>query len=147
MKVILKNKNQYVLRFELGENYPASFIQFLKKEKISGGFFFGLGGMGDPEIAYYDLKKKKYLSKKFGGVFEVLSLIGNVAIRGTTRKKNSAESGIIIHNHVVLGNRNYKIIGGHLIKAKIGATLEIILWETGGLKRNFDTLTGLNILD
>ena len=138
MEIISQKGSEFIVKFEKGENYPAALVRFLKKRKIRSGFFYGLGGFVDPEIAYYDLKIKKYFSRQFRGVFEVLSLVGNVATLG---KK------IVVHNHVILGKRNYQVIGGHLNKAKVGGTLEIYFHQLDNkLKRSYDKKTGLNLL-
>ena len=140
MKIVYQLKNNYVLRFNKGERYLDEFKKFLEEEKITSAFFYGLGGFLEVEIAFYDLDKKKYISKKMDGPFEVASLIGNVA-----ENKN----GIVIHNHVVLGDSNYRAFAGHLVDAVVGGTLEIYvtkLNEGGKLKRELDKGTGLNLL-
>jgi predicted DNA-binding protein with PD1-like motif len=137
MKIVSRGKSNFVIVFKRGESYPDILISFLEGEKIRGSFFFGLGGLIDPEIAYYDVKKKKYLNRKFKGVFEVARLTGNSSIlRGQ----------IVTHTHAVLGDKKYKAFAGHLNKAKIGATLEIILFKTAALTRKNDRKTGLNLL-
>ncbi len=66
MNVVAEKKGIYVLRFEKGEKYPDVFIQFLKKKKIRGGFFTGIGAGVNPEISIYNLKRKKYtIIRKF----------------------------------------------------------------------------------
>ncbi len=138
MKIISHDGRRYVLRFEKGEPYPAAFVKFLEKEKIGGGFFYGLGACTDPEVAFYDLKKNKYLKKRFRGDFEVMNLTGNVS-------KGGKET--VIHQHMTLGKRNFDAVGGHLMDMKIGGTLEIFLIVTPELKRSKDTATGLNLLE
>ncbi len=138
VKIISRDKQNYILKFEIGENYPAVFIDFLKKNKIDGGFFTGLGACTDPEVAYYDLKKEKYLTKRFKGDLEILNLTGNVS-------KSGKET--IIHQHATLGKKNFEAVGGHLMNMKIGGTLEIFLTVTSPLKRAKDTTTGLNLLE
>ncbi|MCP6719949.1 MAG: DUF296 domain-containing protein [Patescibacteria group bacterium] len=137
MKVIRKEKSQLVLRFEQGEEYPEVFIKFLKREKIRGGFFFGLGAFENPTVAYFDLKKKEYIDKSFKGVFEVLSLVGNVAVSGRD---------IIVHEHAVFGDKDYRAIGGHLIRGTVGGTLEIHFTVLREMKRKRDNKTKLNLL-
>ncbi|MEK9194529.1 MAG: PPC domain-containing DNA-binding protein [Patescibacteria group bacterium] len=138
MKITKQKNSEYVLVFKRGENYPSELIKFLKKKKIRSGFFFGLGALENPEISYYDLKKKRYLSRRFKGIFEVLSLVGNVAVLGKE---------LVIHEHIVLGDRNYRVFGGHLKNAKIGGTLEVFFQKTKFLERFRNFKTGLNLLD
>ena len=137
MKIISRDKSNYILKFEIGERYPAVFIEFLKKNKIGGGFFYGLGAGTDPEVAFYDLKKEKYLTKRFKGDLEVLNLTGNISKLGKE---------IVIHQHVSLGKKNFEAVGGHLMNMRIGGTLEIFLTVTPPLKRSKDATTGLNLL-
>jgi len=138
VKIISRDGRRYILRFEKGESYPETFINFLEKEKIDGGFFIGLGACTDPEVAFYDLKKEKYLTKRFKGDLEVLNLTGNVS-------KSGKET--IIHQHITLGKKNFEAVGGHLMDMRIGGTLEIFLIVTPKLKRSKDLTTGLNLFD
>lgn len=127
-----------VLVFRKGEDFFAEFKKFLKSKKIKSGFFYGLGGMTDPILAYYDLKRRKYLEKKFGGDFEVVGMTGNVAL---------LKGEILIHCHLVLGDRKYRSFAGHLVSAKIAGTLEVHLFKFNNkLKRSYDDKTGLKLL-
>ncbi|MEK7654219.1 MAG: DUF296 domain-containing protein [Patescibacteria group bacterium] len=120
-----------------GDKFSEKFRGFLEKNRINSGFFFGLGGFQKAEIAFYDLRTKKYNKKKFIGPFEVLSLIGNVA-------QNDDE--IMVHAHIILGDKNFKTFGGHLVDGVVGGTLEINLNESGMMERRFNDETGLNLL-
>ncbi|HUX35606.1 MAG TPA: DUF296 domain-containing protein [Candidatus Paceibacterota bacterium] len=138
MKVISHDGRRYVLKFKRGEHYPDAFIEFLEKEKIDGGFFYGLGAGTNPEVAFYDMTEKKYLTKRFKGDLEVLSLTGNISKSG----KDTA-----VHQHVTLGKKNFEAVGGHLMNMRVGGTLEIFLIVTPALKRSKDVDTGLNLLE
>lgn len=120
-----------------GDDFTGKFREFLKRNRVNGGFFYGLGGFLKVELAFYDLRTKKYNKKKFIGPFEVLSIKGNIA---------QGEDDIVVHAHVVLGDKNFKTFGGHLINATIGGTLELNIVDAGMLERKFDDETGLNLL-
>ena len=126
-----------VVVLKKGDKFRESFKEFLRRNRVNSGFFFGLGAVARPELAFYDLTKKKYLKKKFAGLFEVLSITGNVAQSGEE---------VAIHAHVVLGDDKFRTFGGHLIDAVIGGTLEINLIESGLMERKLDDETGLNLL-
>jgi predicted DNA-binding protein with PD1-like motif len=52
-----------------------------------------------------------------------------------------------IHAHVVLGKRDGSAHGGHLLKARVRPTLELIVTESPGhLRRVTDEKTGLPLL-
>lgn len=120
-----------------GDDFSGKLQDFLRRNRINSGFFSGLGGFQKAELAFYDLRTKKYNKKKFIGPFEVLSISGNVA---------QGVDDIFIHAHVVLGDKNFKTFGGHLINATVGGTLELNISEAGMMERKLDDETGLNLL-
>lgn len=126
-----------IIVFRRGDDFLPRLKEFLRRNRVNSGFFYGLGGFEKAELAFYDLAKKKYLKKKFSGPFEVLSLTGNVA---------QSDDNVFIHCHVVLGDKNYKTLGGHLVGGTVSGTLEVKLSETEFLQRSLDEETGLNLL-
>lgn len=65
-------------------------------------------------------------------------MIGDVALYGNESK---------VHAHVVLGKENGIAMGGHLLKAIVHPTLELIIEETPGyLQRRMDEETGLPLI-
>lgn len=126
-----------VVKFRRGNNFIGEFKEYLQQHRVNSGFFYGLGGFSEATLAFYDLKNKKYLQKKLKGSFEVLSLTGNIA---------QSDEGIVIHAHAVLGDKNYRTFGGHLIEGVVAGTLEIKLTQTEMLERAHDSDTGLNLL-
>lgn len=126
-----------VVVFKKGEDFFPKFKEFLKRNRVNSGFFYGLGGFQKAEIAFYDMAKKRFLKKKVLGPFEVLSLIGNVS---------QADDEIFIHAHVSLGKKDFSVIGGHLIGGTVKATLELKLSDTEILERKTDEDTGLQLL-
>lgn len=125
-----------VIKFKKGDDFSSKMKEFLVRNRINSGFFYGLGGFSEATIAFYDLKKKKYLKKKFKGSFEVLSISGNVA----------QGEEVVIHAHVVLGDKSFKTFGGHLMDAVVGGTLELKFSQTEMLERAHDDETGLDLL-
>jgi predicted DNA-binding protein with PD1-like motif len=129
----------YVIRLETGEEVIESLKRFVEKEKIRGAFFSGLGAVNDVSLGYFDFERKEYEKKVFEQDFEVTSLVGDVSF---------LDEKIIIHTHVTLADKDFKIIGGHLNKATVTATLEIVFNPVeGSLLKKLDPKTGLNLLD
>ena len=70
---------------------------------------------------------------------EVLSLVGNIAMKGSDYK---------IHAHVVVGKADSSTLGGHIRNAKVWPTLEVVLVEEPAyLRRTVDETTGLALID
>lgn len=133
----VKDGNRYTLRLEQGENVIESLEKFSKNENLPSFWFFGLGAVSDPKIAYYSLSTK-YQYKSFRGSYEVASLIGNLAIL------NGKPS---VHAHVVLGTPEMESISGHLSAADVSVTLELLVFPAKAMNRKPDSGFGLNFLD
>ena len=130
------NRQNYIIRIARGEEIIASLKKFCQKEKIKGGFFYGLGAVDEAEIAHYDVSAKKYSSKKFNTVLEMINLTGNI---GFFQKE------IIIHAHASFADKNMHPLAGHLVEAKISGTAEIFLTKTKKLEKFYDQETGLKL--
>ena len=130
------NRQNYIIRLARGERIIASLKKFCQKEKIKGGFFYGLGAVDEAEVAHYDVSTKKYSSKKFNTALEMVNLTGNI---GFFQKE------IIIHAHASFADKNIQPLAGHLVEAKISGTAEIFLTKTKKLEKFYDQKTGLKL--
>jgi hypothetical protein len=134
-----KIPNGYLVRLEKGEEVIESLIKLADKEKILGGFLYGLGAVKDVTLGYFDVANKAYMTKDFDDEYEVTSLVGDIYY---------FEGKLGIHAHVNLSGPDFNLIGGHLFKAVITGTGEFFIHTTEEtLKRKKDPSTGLNILD
>ena len=134
-----KEKSGYLIRLSRGDRLFDSIISFGESEKIDSAFFWGIGAVEDVVLGYYDLKKKEYIKRVFDGIWELVSLTGNLA---------KAEDDPIIHAHGVLSDPDNKTIGGHIFGFTTAATVEVYLVPLkSGLERVFDDETGLKLLD
>ncbi len=126
-----------VIKLRKGESVLGKLTAYLEKNRVNSGFFYGIGGVIGPTIAFYDLEKKKFLKKKLPGKYEVLNLTGNVS---------QGDDGIVIHMHATLSDKAFRVIGGHFLDAKVAGVLELKLSQTEMLERAYDSDTGLNLL-
>jgi len=135
-----KSGNVYVVLLEKGDKIIEKLTEFCAKKKIKSGYFSGIGGASEIEVAYYDTREKKYHSKAFGSPpFEIVSLTGNVSLSGWKIK---------IHSHVVFSDSKFRVFGGHLNEAAVSPMCEIIFTPLKAkLKRKKDEATGLFFLD
>ena len=123
-------------QFPFGTDLLESLTQFVRKENIKSGRISGIGATTHAVIAYYDQIQKKYLSMEFPGGMEILNLQGNVSIR---------DGNPFVHVHILLGDREGKIFGGHLMPGTMLWACEVIIDEYAGeeLSRAEDPKTGL----
>lgn len=132
-------EDSYVIRLNKGEEVITSLKQLCKDENIKLGEITGLGASNFVEIGVFNVNTKEYNTKKFEGMFEITSLVGNV----TTK-----DDDVYLHIHINFGNEEGLVKGGHLVKATISATSEIILRIIeGNVGRKLNPEIGLNLFD
>ncbi len=131
-----KEKNNLIfIRLFPGEEIYKNLKEACKKHSLQTGVILsGIGQVKNIELGYFK-EKGNYTPQSFEESFELLSLNGNII----------KDDDYNFHLHAVLGNEDKKSIGGHLIKAQISVTGEIVILKTNlQLKRKKEEETGLD---
>jgi len=113
-----KTGGHYVLSLSRGERIIETLTRFCGEKTIHAGYFSGLGSCRGAALGFFDWSTKKYRFKKFSGDFEIAALQGNVSLR---------QRSPFVHAHVVLGDKNFRCVAGHLREAEVLAACEIVL--------------------
>ncbi|VVC02012.1 Uncharacterised protein [uncultured archaeon] len=129
-----KDKAGWWLILEKGEEIKGTIEAWAKKEKIDGASISGVGAVKDVELAVYLPEKKQMASRKFGGIYELLSLSGNINVDG-------------LHAHIVISDDSFGAMGGHLNSATIAVFGEFFAIPTSLVGKNPDAGTGLRKID
>ena len=138
MKLISKEKNNYLIRFDRGEYLFENLKKFCQDKKVYSAFFYGLGAVDFAKLGYYNLRSKKYRNKIFKKSFEIASLTGNISLH---------KDEIIIHAHGVFSDPGFKAVAGHVDDEKIAVTAEMYLVSLGSkVRRKYNPDIGLNLL-
>ncbi|HSX02506.1 MAG TPA: DUF296 domain-containing protein [Candidatus Saccharimonadia bacterium] len=97
----------------------------------------GLGSVEAPTLAHYRRDTKQFTERTFDGIFEVVSLVGNISL---------TDDRPTLHCHVIISDAGMTTHGGHLVRATCSATLELIIrqLDTTYIKRRDDAV-GLNV--
>ena len=96
-----------------------------------------LGAIGDFTVGVFKTQEKEYLANHFSGNFEVVSLHGTI---------NTLNDEFYCHLHLSAGNEKGEVFGGHLNRAVVSATCEMVITIVGGMvDRYFDEQIGLNL--
>jgi uncharacterized protein len=127
----------HALILETDDEVMASLRGFAEKAGIRAGRFTGIGAFRSATLAYFDWESKKYIELPIDEQVEVLVLTGDIAL-----KDGKPEP----HVHVVLGRRDGSTRGGHLHRAIVRPTLELMLEGGGALERQFDPESGLALI-
>jgi predicted DNA-binding protein with PD1-like motif len=128
-----------LLRLMAGEKLPDALVEFARKENWTSGWLSGIGGVDEVVLAYFDRASREYKQRRFDGVYELLSCVGNLSM---------ADGGPLWHLHALIGDANYQVAGGHLVGLRIAVTGEFWLIQgKGRVDRVPDDQTGLRLLD
>ena len=125
--------------FEAGDEVIAGLTAFAREKGLSASHFTAIGALSDALLGHFNLEKKDYKRIPITEQVEVLSLMGDIVLQ-----KNESK----VHAHIVLGKSDGTAWGGHLLRATVRPTLEVILTETPGhLQRKTHEDIGLALID
>lgn len=130
---------EHVLRLESGENVKEAITGYAGSAGIQSAHVEAIGALRDVRLRYWDATTRRYEDRGLREQLEVLSLSGNLT---------SADGGVKLHLHVVLGRRDFSVVGGHLRWGTAHPTLEVFLRPLGGpLRRSKDEASELDLLE
>jgi predicted DNA-binding protein with PD1-like motif len=129
-------KRTIVGQLPLGSDLLESLTSIVQRERITLGRIQAIGATTHAVVAYYDQATKKYCPLEFSGGMEILNLTGNVSIR---------DGKPFVHVHVLLGDAQGRVYGGHVMPGTKLFALELSIDELEGdqLSRSQDEQTGL----
>lgn len=88
-------------------------------------------------MGVFNVRQKQYHANRFQGAYEIVSLTGTV----TTK-----DGEFYAHLHMCAGNEQGQAFGGHLNRAVISATCEMVIQIIDGtVERRFSEDVGLNL--
>lgn len=134
-----KFNHTIVARIDKGEEILEKVKEIALKEKIKLANVNALGATNDFTVGVFKTDEKKYYSNEFQGNFEIVSLTGTI---------NTMNGEPYIHIHMSAGNDKGEVYGGHLNKAVVSATCEMVINVIdGAVDRYFDEEIGLNLFE
>ena len=134
----VKEKDLYIVVLDKGEEIVASLTSFAAREKIEGAAVWGIGGVADVTLGFFDRAKKEYLKKSLPGLYELTSLAGNISMLPS--------GGQFCHLHAVVSGADMASSSGHLFAATVSVTAEIFVRSFRKIEREFSSEIGLNLI-
>ena len=132
-----KFENKIIARIDKGEEILEKIKKIALQENIKLASINALGATNDFTVGVYKVDEKKYYSNEFKGNFEIVSLTGTI---------NTMNGEFYTHIHMSAGNDKGEVFGGHLNKAVVSATCEMVIDIIDGkVDRYFDKEIGLNL--
>ncbi len=130
-------ENTIIARIDKGEEILEKVKVIAEKENIKLATVSAIGAVCDFTVGVLKTSEKKYLSNDFKGDFEIVSLGGTIS---------TMNGEVYTHLHMSAGDEKGNVFGGHLNRAIISATCEMIISEINGeLDRAFNEEVGINL--
>lgn len=134
------NLRIFVVVLDAEEEAMSTITEFVRSHEITAASISGIGAFSKTTLGFFDLHRQEYEHTEIVEQCEVLSLLGDCALD---------EKGVPgLHLHTVLGTRSCDAKGGHLLRAIVRPTLEVIISETSAtMRRKFRPEFGIPLLD
>lgn len=126
-----------IARIDKGEEILEQLKVIAEKEEIKLASVSALGATDDITVGVFRTGEKKYYANHFTGDMEIVSLTGTVS---------TMDGAFYPHLHMSAGDTEGHVFGGHLNRAVISATCEMVIHVIDGqVDRKFDENIGLNL--
>lgn len=130
-------ENTIVARIDKGEEIIDKVREIAHREQVKLAGVQALGAVGDFTVGVFKTEEKKYYANEFKGNFEIVSLHGTISTK---------DDEFYCHLHMSAGNDKGEVFGGHLNRAVVSATCEMLITVMDGrVERQFDEEIGLNL--
>ncbi|MDB6065625.1 MAG: hypothetical protein JWR26_1833 [Pedosphaera sp.] len=138
-KQIDQTPKTFILVFDTGDELAEGLNSFATEQKLSAASFKAVGALSSVRLGWFSWESKKYEPcVQLDEQIELLSLIGDVALKDGEPQ---------VHAHAVIGKKDGTALGGHLLKAHIRPTCEVVLVESPAhLQKRIDPDSGLALI-
>ena len=128
-----------IVRLDPGDEICASMLKLAAREGIALAEISGIGATDDMDVGVFDVGKKDYEVYHFDGSREITSLIGTL----TTKDGRPYQ-----HLHITAAGPGGVVVGGHLKRAVVNITAEIVVRVIPGrLDRRLSPDLGFNRIE
>lgn len=135
----VKSGTNHLIKVEPGERIVESLHSICAEKGIRSGRVSAIGAATDVVIGYFDMDRNEYLKRTFADNYEVIGISGNVA---------TVDGAPFAHLHILIGDADYRVFGGHLFEGTVTITLEVTISEVpSSWERTIDERTGLKLWD
>jgi predicted DNA-binding protein with PD1-like motif len=138
-KQISQQPKTFALIFETGDELAETLHDFSVSQKLSGSSFKAIGAFSYVKLGWFNWESKQYqVAVELDEQVELLALTGDIALK---------EEAPQVHAHAIVGRRDGTAHGGHLLKAIVRPTCELILTESPEpLRKQMDPESGIALI-
>ena len=143
MKVQLLNEGtptkQYAVIFYQGDEAFSGLLEFAQKYQIASAHFTAIGAVNGATLGWFDPQRKMYKKIPITGQHEVIGMSGDIALY---------QGKPVVHTHMLVGDSDGTIRGGHVLAAYVSPTLEVMVTvDPVTMQKRFDPDTDLTLID
>lgn len=129
--------NTIIARIDKGEEILDKVKEISLQENIKLASVSALGAINEFTVGVFKVDEKQYYANEFKGNYEIVSLTGTI---------NTMNDQFYTHLHLSAGNDKGQVFGGHLNRAIVSATCEMVITIIEGhVDRKYDENIGLNL--
>ncbi len=133
-------KAPFILVLKKGESLKEGIEACIEKMEIPSASISGQGALENPELGIYTMDVKQFFTKKFLGVYLMVSLNGTVTQSSTHQTQAQIDVAFV--------DSNYRLFGGRLFSGTVGSTAEItIIPLASPVYRKYDPQTGIELIN
>ena len=128
-----------IARLDRGEEVHEQLRLIAQKENIKLAQVSGLGAADDVTVGVFVVQEKRYHANRFTGDMEIVSLTGTIS---------TMDGEYYAHLHMGVSDVQGNMFGGHLTKAVISVTCELVIRIIDGrVDRKHHPDPGVNLFD
>lgn len=133
-----------VANLDVGDSFRESVEGLCGELGVWGAQVSAIGAFEAPELGCWDVGSRTYDRRTFDGVWELVSLSGNITRRVDVAYPAAAAERPFLHAHVAISGHDYSVVGGHLFDGTCGVVVEVFIRPLSGpLDRDYDDGIGL----
>lgn len=127
-----------VARLDAGDEIHEQLRAIAEREQITLANISALGATNDLTVGVFSLAEKQYHAHHFTGDMEIVSLVGTIT---------TMNGEYYAHLHISAADTTGRMVGGHLNRAVISITCEMVIDIIHGqVDRQFNPEVGINAL-
>ncbi len=110
----------YLLKLDTHEEFMRELKKFCIENNIKNATINALGAINSVTLGFYDTQKQTYIEQSMHKPFELSSLCGTITTSDDVDEPQ-------IHTHATISDKDFRTYGGHLFRAIVSKSIEIIL--------------------
>ena len=135
----------FVVVMDKGDDAAEELVRFARDNAVTGAGLSAVGACREATLAYFDREEMTYQDIPVTEQAEVLSMLGDIAVQ--SGQSGAGQDERAVHVHAVLGLRDGSTVGGHVRRAVVWPTLEVVVTESPAhLRKRVDEETGLALI-